>query len=74
MSEALNKMVGEASVLLLLPGEDEKGNEVVKKSTNNLDFAKTLNANYLNIRDLLGYDKVLIPVSALETISAYLGA
>jgi hypothetical protein len=30
-------------------------------------------ANYLNIRDLLGYEKVILPVAALDVIVSYLG-
>jgi hypothetical protein len=30
-------------------------------------------ANYLNIRDLLGYKQVVIPVAALDVIEGYLG-
>jgi large subunit ribosomal protein L4 len=39
----------------------------------NLASVKTLMANYLNIRDLLGYKKVVMPVAALEVIESYLG-
>jgi len=34
---------------------------------------KLLMANYMNFRDLLGYDKVIIPLAALEVIESYLG-
>jgi len=30
-------------------------------------------ANYLNIRDLLGYDKVIVPLKALDVLQSYLG-
>jgi large subunit ribosomal protein L4 len=36
------------------------------RSANNLPEAKTLLATYLNIRDLLGYDKIIMPVDALD--------
>jgi hypothetical protein len=32
-----------------------------------------LNANYLNIRDLMVFDKLIVPVSALDLIKANLG-
>jgi large subunit ribosomal protein L4 len=35
--------------------------------------AKTLLANYLNIRDLMGYEKVILPLQALDVIESYLG-
>jgi large subunit ribosomal protein L4 len=45
----------------------------VEKSTRNLPWVKTLRASYLNIRDLLGYDRVLVPMGALEVIESILG-
>lgn len=72
MAEALNRLVGDTSVLILIPDNDG-GYEGVVRSTNNLPEAKTLLANYLNIRDLLGYDKVVLPLKALDVLAAYLG-
>lgn len=57
------------SVLILLPGR----NEIVKKSARNLPEVKTLDAGYLNVRDLLQYDKLVIPLDALEVIESILG-
>jgi large subunit ribosomal protein L4 len=72
MAEALNRLVGDASVLILIPDKD--GNyEGIIRSANNLPEAKILLANYLNIRDLLGYDKVMLPLEALDVLAAYLG-
>jgi large subunit ribosomal protein L4 len=50
-----------------------EGNEVAQKSINNLTTAKTLNAKYLNVRDLLGYETLVLPLAALDVIKAYLG-
>ncbi|HFC10471.1 MAG TPA: 50S ribosomal protein L4 [Chloroflexi bacterium] len=76
MAEVLQNLVGEeASALILLP-ESPKANEQwenVARSANNLPYAKTLVAHYLNIRDLLGYDKVVMPLAALDVIAAFLG-
>ena len=47
--------------------------ELIIRSFRNLQGAKTLLANYLNIRDLLGYDKVIVPVQSLDVIAGYLG-
>lgn len=70
MIETLNLLVGEGSTaLVLLPAK----NENVEKSLRNMSHAKYLRANYLNIRDLLGYDKVILPLGALEVIQSYLG-
>jgi len=48
-------------------------NDAVEKSARNLPSVKTLRANYLNIRDLLGYDTVLIPMDSLDVIVSILG-
>lgn len=69
MAEMLQGLVGEESVLVLLADSDEK----VEKSTRNLPQAKLLRASYLNIRDLLGQRRVLMPLNALEVIQGYLG-
>jgi large subunit ribosomal protein L4 len=69
MISALESLGIAGSVLLLLP----ERNEMVEKSVRNLPNAKVLNANYLNIRDLLSYDKILIPVDSLQTIERILG-
>ncbi len=69
MLKTLAALVGADSALVLLPAQ----NENVEKSIRNIEHAKYLRANYLNIRDLLGYDKVVLPVGALEVIESYLG-
>jgi len=56
------------SALLLLPDR----NETVEKSARNLQHVKALRANYLNIRDLLGYSKIVMPLAALDVVSGFL--
>jgi large subunit ribosomal protein L4 len=56
------------SALLLLADR----NEIVEKSARNLPDVKALRAGYLNIRDLLGYDKILMPLAALDVVSSIL--
>jgi large subunit ribosomal protein L4 len=72
MAQALNKLVGENSALILVPEKDQEY-EMVIRSTNNIPDAKTLMAGYLNIRDLLTFDKLILPVKALDVIAANLG-
>ena len=72
MAQALTRLVGDAKVLILIPEKNE-GYELIIRSANNLPEAKTLLANYLNIRDLLGYDKIIMPVKALDVLATYLG-
>ena len=72
MSKALEQLAGGETVLILIPEKSEDF-EILRRSAKNLPYAKTLMASYLNVRDLLGYDKVLMPVQALDVIAAYLG-
>lgn len=71
MANALNTLVGESSALVLIPSVESY--EGIARSTNNIPDAKVLNANYLNVRDLLVFDKLVLPVDALELIKANLG-
>jgi large subunit ribosomal protein L4 len=71
MAKALNGLVGDASVLILIP--DKNGSfDVVTRSANNLPDVKLLLASYLNIRDLLSHDKVILPLESLDVIKSYL--
>ena len=72
MAKAVDSLVGDASALIIIP-EKNTAYDVVEISTRNLPEAKTLLVNYLNIRDLLGYDKLILPVQALDVISDHLG-
>lgn len=72
MAEAVKTLVGDSSVLILMPEKSDDYNIVIR-STNNLPSTKVLLASYLNIRDLIGFDKVIIPLQALDAISAHLG-
>ena len=69
MAEALQKLVGESSALVLMANEDVN----VEKSIRNLSSAKTLSAEYLNVRDLLGFERVIMPLDVLDVIKSYLG-
>ena len=69
MKSILGALAGESKALVLLA----EGNENVQRSVNNLPNARTLRASYLNIRDLLGHDKVIIPLDALEVIKSIWG-
>ena len=72
MVEALNSLVGDSSVLILFSEKDETY-DLVRRSIDNLPGTKMLMANYLNIRDLIGHEKVIIPLAALDVIQSYLG-
>ena len=72
MAKALQAVAGDATILLLIP-ENGPEYEDVKRACANLDNVKTLLASYLNIRDLLGFDNLVMPVAALDVIESYLG-
>lgn len=65
----LRRLVGENSALIIVPGHDE----ALEKSVRNLPEAKTLHAAYLNIRDVLGFDRLVLPLRSLDAIRAHLG-
>lgn len=69
MAQTLTKLAGSNSALIVLA---EK-NEAVEKSVRNLPNASTLLVNYLNIRDLLGHDRLVLPLGALEALTRHLG-
>ena len=71
MAAALNSLVGESSALVLIP--EKTAYTSVIRSTNNIPDAKVLLASYINIQDLLTFDKLVLPLSALESIKAHLG-
>jgi large subunit ribosomal protein L4 len=69
MAAVLSNLGLQQRVLILL----SERNEPVEKSARNLPQVKTLRASYLNIRDLMKYDHVLVPVDALQVIESILG-
>jgi large subunit ribosomal protein L4 len=68
-ADILDRLEVTDSTLVLLP---EK-NEVIEKSARNLPNVKTLHAGYLNVRDLLRYNTVLMPLGSLDVIVSLLG-
>ncbi len=71
MAQSLNALAGNNSVLVLLP--DTKAYIDITRATRNIANAKALDVSYLNIRDLLKYDKVVMPIAALDKIQSHLG-
>lgn len=69
MAGIVNTLASGQSTLILLPDQ----NVNVELSARNLADVKTLRAVYLNVRDLLGHKKVLLPLASLDVISGYLG-
>ncbi|NMC55031.1 MAG: 50S ribosomal protein L4 [Chloroflexi bacterium] len=71
MAKALDTLVGDCSALILIP--EKEAYEGVIRAANNLPDAKIMLSGYLNIRDLLKYEKLVMPVASLESISNHLG-
>lgn len=69
MLEILQNLKIDSSALILLPASDD----VILRSVRNLPKVRTLVAQYLNVRDLLKYDYVVLPLSSLEIIERILG-
>jgi large subunit ribosomal protein L4 len=72
VAQLLKRLVGDESALVLIPHKNE-AYDGVTRAVSNLPDAKALLANYLNIRDLISFDKVIIPLEALEVIKGHLG-
>jgi large subunit ribosomal protein L4 len=70
MDGILYNLVGAENTALVLLAERS---EAVERSVRNLPNARTLRASYLNVRDLLSHDRVIIPQDALEVIQLFLG-
>lgn len=71
MAQALNRLVGGSSALVVIP-EKSAAYDVVVRSTNNIPDAKVLMAGYLNIRDILSFDKVVLPLQVLDVLKSTL--
>jgi large subunit ribosomal protein L4 len=69
MEAILDNLEIYSTALILLP----ERNSNVEKSADNLLYLKTLRAQYLNVRDILGYDYLIMPLGALKVIETILG-
>lgn len=69
---ALKNLVGTSTVLVVL-AEKDQSYDTVMRSAKNLADTKILLASYLNIRDLFGYEKVVLPEKTLDALVASLG-
>ena len=64
MALLVDRLVGDHSALVIIPARDEN----VERSARNLADVKALHAPYVNIRDLLGHDKLVISLDALGVL------
>lgn len=69
MKQVLETLAGSEKALVVVGSK----NENVSRSVHNLPKSHIILANYLNIRDLLHYDKVVITLDALDVINGIWG-
>jgi len=65
----IETLVGDQSALLVVTLEEK----AARKSVSNLPNAHSISANYLNIRDLLKYDRVIMTLDALNVVTSIWG-
>ncbi|MGC9356717.1 MAG: 50S ribosomal protein L4 [Anaerolineae bacterium] len=69
MSRVLKNLSVDGKILILLPEGDEK----IERAARNLPTVQLLRASYLNIRDLLSADFIVMPLGALDVVESILG-
>lgn len=75
MSKALTALnLGNEKVLVVVPDNAPETKETVFRAAGNLANVKPLLVNYLNMDDMLKYDRVVLPVAALDWLNEILGA
>ena len=72
MAETLGNWVGASTVLVLMPVKDQNYDNVMR-SASNIESAKILLASYLNVCDVLNFQKVVIPLKTIDALVAHLG-
>ncbi|NTU78258.1 MAG: 50S ribosomal protein L4 [Chloroflexales bacterium] len=62
----------DGKTLIVVDSKSEQ-NQIVRHSANNLPNVKTLLASYLNVRDLLQFDHIILPQASIAVIEGILG-
>ncbi|MBA3530593.1 MAG: 50S ribosomal protein L4 [Ardenticatenales bacterium] len=70
LSVLKNLGVSKSAIVLVGAVENE---ENIKRSFNNLQKVKTLHWQYINVRDLLGHEHLIVPIAALRRIEELWG-
>jgi large subunit ribosomal protein L4 len=70
LAETMIKLVGNSSALLVLPNKE--GRDSILVASRNNPMIKVLLAGYLNIRDILSFDRLVMDLSALKAIESHL--
>lgn len=66
MIDVFNNISYNKNVLLAIPSK----NEMIEKSSANLPFVKSVLVNYLNIKDLLKYETLVLLKESLDNVNA----
>ncbi len=66
--------LSDAKVLLVIPDNAPETKELVYRAAGNLPNVKAVLVNYLNLHDMFKYDRLLLPVAALDWLNEKLGA
>lgn len=72
VAQTLGTLVGASTALLLMPAKDQNY-DLVMRGTSNINSAKVLLASYLNVRDILNFEKVVLPAKTIDALVAHLG-
>lgn len=72
MAQALDRLVGKSTALLVVAKKDTTY-DAVTRTAGNIAAAKILLASYINVRDVLGFDKLVMPVDVIDVLVAQLG-
>ncbi|MCE7949001.1 MAG: 50S ribosomal protein L4 [Chloroflexi bacterium CFX4] len=68
MSAVVKALVGDQSALVLLPERSEN----IERAARNLERVQYLHTPYMNVRDLLRHERVIIPLASLDVIKRIL--
>jgi large subunit ribosomal protein L4 len=71
MAAALDKLAGTQNCLVIYPDRDENY-DLLARAIRNLPKADIILADYLNIRDLLGHEKVILLKAGIDRIAEIL--
>ena len=70
LAQAIEKLVGKNSALLVIPEKDSKIDVLL--SADNIPHVKVILAKYLNIRDMLSFDQIILEESSIEVLESFL--
>jgi len=72
VAQALGNLVGTSTALVLMPAKDQNY-DLVMRGASNIESAKVLLASYLNVRDILNFEKIVLPAKTIDALVAHLG-